>query len=389
MSTLNTPRISLLVFAAAARVSPNLCSDPDPAVRASYLAEDYPERLPAGLVYPGGLVIEDCAHAPINGMRWYLQIGNVEYTSNRLDELTPHLYEYFLHERSEEADRVCQQRPAVDLPGNVAKAVALLDRQAVAAGRPTLTAAQSSDLLDQARAYGLLWHLEAEYGVDIADAHALVNDYHLEHDACSDLQRRFEDLVVVDHGSGIVLHEGLAEGAQASYFDANTGGSIWVSYHLHQAENGARLFISASADCLQVYDAPEDTLAGCIAAVKALCGEDGHLLVLVADYPQREDCGGLDHLAEIYSRYRQRKQLPHLSADEALLLDGIPADQQRWLTDFEAAWERATDAAGPGPAGGAAEVTDAMVDRAKGMPEFVGMEEVRIRRALAYLISGK
>lgn len=87
-------------FRAAAQSCPDLSKHEDEAVRAQYNPDDFEGPVPAGLVYPGSLVIEDWSHSPqvLDGNRYYLVIGNCEWVSNDLAPLEDELFDYYLVE---------------------------------------------------------------------------------------------------------------------------------------------------------------------------------------------------------------------------------------------------------------------------------------------------
>ena len=86
-------------FRASAKAYEDLSLCEEPEIKGQYKAEDFiGERVPAGLVYCGGLVIEDWKHAPLEGNRYYLVIGNQEYLSNDLAPLEEALFEWHLTE---------------------------------------------------------------------------------------------------------------------------------------------------------------------------------------------------------------------------------------------------------------------------------------------------
>lgn len=90
-------------FRAAVRLSPDLSVDTQATVREQYDPNDFEGRVPAGLIYPADLVIEDWEHAPLAGddgirYRYYLVIDGREYLGNELRPLEDSLFDFFLSE---------------------------------------------------------------------------------------------------------------------------------------------------------------------------------------------------------------------------------------------------------------------------------------------------
>ena len=75
---------------------------------------------------------------------------------------------------------------------------------------------------------------------------------------------------------GEQLHAHMAKGALSEYFDPNTGGWIWLSHSVHQAEGG-NVLVTAGLDSVGVFRAPSDDAQACADAVYALCGEDAQI----------------------------------------------------------------------------------------------------------------
>lgn len=156
----------------------------------------------------------------------------------------------------------------------------------------------------------------------------------IESGLAAELLQRYQDLAVVDPGSGAVVHDGLCEGAFSDFFDPNTGGHVWVSHTLHRVGDLV-LHVSAGSDSVGVYRSLHGAsaeMASC--ALYALCGEDRHLLIAEGDYTFPKNVSERPAaMAAILSRFRQRHGLPDL-APEQLLKTCEDAKVRAWLGSF-------------------------------------------------------
>lgn len=164
-------------------------------------------------------------------------------------------------------------------------------------------------------------------------------------DFAATLITRYRDLAILDAGDGELLHEGMSEGASDDYFEANTGGGIWISHSLHEIE-GVRLHASAGSDTVMVYIAQGDTAAAAAEVIAQLCGDDAHLVVAEDEYHYGDSPTECEtFLLAIYERFLTSSGLPRLDAEEMLITDRPSAYQRRWLTAFTRTWEK--DVSGP------------------------------------------
>jgi hypothetical protein len=177
-----------------------------------------------------------------------------------------------------------------------------LDDEASRLGLELLDEEQKDALADPVQAFGMLDDLEARCGMHVDVARIGLSKLHyyvrVSADVLADLEDAAELLIGRYRGiddedvDGAAVHAVMAEGALEEYFDANTGGWVWISHSVHEGPHGHRLYVSASCDSVGVYlvpagfDAAEEqaptgrnTAQRMAEHINGLCGEAGHMLV--------------------------------------------------------------------------------------------------------------
>lgn len=154
------------------------------------------------------------------------------------------------------------------------------------------------------------------------------------------LVARFQDVSIIDQGSGELQHAVLSEGATDQYFDENTGGFIWLSHSLHRAEDGTMLHLEAGADTCSVYLAKSDTAMKCADTVAEMCGETANIDVASGEYAFPEDVEGKEAaLCELYGRFLKRHSLPEICCLELQMGHELTPHQRAWAEAFSKAWD--------------------------------------------------